>query len=89
MNANNEQADFDKIYSYAENPHETKYQVLIDKRESTASKHLNDSKDSIQSFNDSGDIYKNTKEYNPNKKHNILIVFDNIFPDMLNNKKLN
>ena len=50
MNANNEQADFDKIYSYAENPYETKYQVLIDKRESTASKHLNDSKDSIQSL---------------------------------------
>ena len=35
-----------------------------------------------------GDIYKNIKEYNPNKKSKILIVFDNMIPDMLSNKKL-
>ena len=35
------------------------------------------------------DIYKNTEEYNPNKKCKILIVFDNMIADMLNNKKLN
>ena len=34
-------------------------------------------------------IYKNIKEYNPNKKRKILIVFDNVIADMLNNKKLN
>ena len=35
------------------------------------------------------DIYKNIQEYNPNKKRKILIVFDNMIPDMLRNEKLN
>ena len=35
------------------------------------------------------DIYKNIKEYNPNKKRKILIVLDDIIADMLSNKKLN
>ena len=35
------------------------------------------------------DIYKNIKEYNPNKKCKILIVFDNMIADMLSNKKPN
>ena len=29
------------------------------------------------------DIYKNTEEYNPNKKRKILIVFDDMIADML------
>ena len=32
-------------------------------------------------------IYKNIENYNPNKKHKILIVFDNKIADMLNNTK--
>ena len=35
------------------------------------------------------DIYKSFKEYKPNKKHKILIAFDKMIADMLNNKKLN
>ena len=35
------------------------------------------------------DIYKNIEEYNLNKKRKISIIFDDIFVDMLNNKKLN
>ena len=35
------------------------------------------------------DIYKNIEEYNPNEKRKILIVFDDINADILNNKKLN
>ena len=34
-------------------------------------------------------IYKNNEEYNPNKKHKILIVFDDMTADVLTNKKLN
>ena len=34
-------------------------------------------------------IYKNNEEYNQNKKRSILIVFDDMIADMLNNKKLN
>ena len=35
------------------------------------------------------DIYKNIEEYNPNKKHKILIVFDDMIANMISNKKLN
>ena len=35
------------------------------------------------------DVYKNINEYNPGKRHKILIVFDDIIADMINNKKLN
>ena len=34
-------------------------------------------------------IYKNIEEYNPNKKRQILIVFDYLVTDMLSNEKLN
>ena len=35
------------------------------------------------------DVYKNIDEYSPNKKNKILIVFDDMIADMINNKKLN
>ena len=35
------------------------------------------------------EIYKNTEQYNPNKKHKILIVLDDMNADMLSNKILN
>ena len=35
------------------------------------------------------DIYKNIKEYNPNKKRKILIISDDVIADMLSNKKRN
>ena len=34
-------------------------------------------------------ICKNTEEYNPNKKHKILVVFDDMIADMLSTKKCN
>ena len=34
-------------------------------------------------------IYKNIEEYNPNKKCEILIVFDDMITEMLSNKKVN
>ena len=36
-----------------------------------------------------GDIYKHIEACNPNKKHKILIVFDDMIPGMLSNKRLN
>ena len=35
------------------------------------------------------DVYKNIEEYNIGKKPKILIVFDDIIADLINNKKLN
>ena len=34
-------------------------------------------------------IYKNIEGYNRNKKRKMLIVFDDMIPDILNNKNLN
>ena len=38
--------------------------------------------------NDMHDVYKNIEGYNPGKKRKVLIVFDDMFADMINNKKL-
>ena len=35
------------------------------------------------------DVYKNIEEYNLEKKRKVLIVFDDMIADMINNKKLN
>ena len=35
------------------------------------------------------DVYKNIEDYNPGKKRKILIVFDDMIADIINNKKLN
>ena len=35
------------------------------------------------------DVYKNIEDYNPRKNRKVLIVFDDMIADMINNKKLN
>ena len=39
--------------------------------------------------NDMQDVYKNIEDYHPIKKRKILIVFDDMIADMINNNKLN
>ena len=58
--------------------------MLINKRESKGLKYLNDSKAFIAYSNDRDDIYKYIDNCNPNKKQNILIVFDDMIVDILN-----
>ena len=81
--------DTDKIYLYAKDPQEAKYQFLINKRESAGLKYFNNPKAFIEYSNDMDDVYKNIDKYNPGKKGKILIVFDDIIADMINNKKIN
>ena len=89
LNLINNQPDIDKIYLYAKDPYEAKYQFLINKTESIRLKHFDDPKAFIRYSNDMQDVYKNIDEYNINKEREILIVFDNMIADMINNKKLN
>ena len=89
LNLIENQPDIDKIYLYAKDPYEAKYQYLINKREGVGIDHFNDPKGFIEYSNDMQDVYKNIDEYNPGKKHKILIVFDDMIADMINNKKLN
>ena len=83
------QPDIDKIYLYAKDPYEANYQYLIDKREGVCINHFNDPKAFIEHSNDICDVYKNIDEYNIDKECKILIVFDYMIADMINNKKLN
>ena len=78
--------DIDKMYLYAKDTNETKYQLLLNKYKGSELKYFNESKAFIYYSNDTGDIYENIEEYNPNKLK-ILIAFDIIA--MFSNKKLN
>ena len=64
-------------------------QYLINKREKVGLNHFSDPKAFIDYLNDMQDVYKNIEDYNPNKKRKVLIVFDDMIADMINNKKLN
>ena len=83
------QPDIDKIYLYAKDPYEGKYQYLINKREEVSLKHFNDPIAFIEYLNNKQDVYKYTEEYNSGKKRKVLIVFDDVIADMIKNKKLN
>ena len=89
LNLIKNQSDIDKIYLYAKDPYEAKYQYLINKREGVRVKHFNDPKAFIEYSNDMRDVYKNINYYNPAKENRILIVFDDMIADMIHNKKLN
>ena len=89
LNSINNQPCIDKIYLYEKYLYEAKYQYLINKREKIVLKHYDDPKAFIEYSNDMQDVYKNIEEYNLRKKRKVLIVFDDLIADMINNKKLN
>ena len=68
LNLIDNQPDIDKIYLYAKDLYEPKYQFLINKRESIGLKHFNDPKAFIEYSNDMHDVYKNINNYNFDKK---------------------
>ena len=89
LNLIEKQPDIDKIYLYAKDPYESKYQYLINKREGVGINHFNDPKAFTDYSNDMHDVYENIDDYNPDKENKILIVFDDMIADMIHNKKLN
>ena len=89
MNLIENQPDIDKIYLYAKDPYEAKYQYLINIREKVGIDHFDNPKAFLEYSNDKHDVYKNIGEYNVDKEQEILIVFDDMTADMISNKKLN
>ena len=75
LNPINHKPDIEKMHLYPKDPFETKYQLLINKRESTGLNYLNDSKVFTEYSNDRADIYKKIEEYNLNKKQKNLIAY--------------
>ena len=88
LNLINNQLDIDKISLYAKDPYDKKYQFLTNKRGSIGLMHFNNPKAFTEYLNDMQDVYKNIEEYNIGKKRKILIVFDDIIADLINNKNL-
>ena len=89
LNLIENQTDIDKIYLYAKDPYEEKYQYLINKRQGVGIDHFKDPKAFIEYSNDMRDVYKSISCNNPYKENKILIVFDHMIPDMTDNKTLN
>ena len=83
LNLINNQPDIDKIYLYAKDPYEAKYQYLIKKHEKVGLDHFDDHKTFIEYSNDMQDVHKNIDDYNPRKKRKVLIVFDDMIADMI------
>ena len=77
----------DKIYLYARDSSEPKYQLLIKKREDAGIKHVNNPNAFIECSNAMDNVYENINDYNPNRDKKVLIVFDDMIPDIMTNKK--
>ena len=89
LNLIENQPDIDKIYLYAKDPYDAKYQYLINIREKVGLKLLKDPKAFIEYLNDMCDVYKNINEYNIDKERKIIIAFDYMIADINKNKNLN
>ena len=77
----------DKIYLYAKDIHEPKYEYLINKREQAGIKNLNDPHAFIEYSDDMKDVLGDINDYNKNRDKTLLIVFDDMIADIEYNKK--
>ena len=86
LNLIKEQDDIDKIYLYAKDLSEPKYEFLIKKREDVGIKYCNDPNAFIECSNTMDDVYENIDNFNLNRKR-LLVVFDDMIADIMTNKK--
>ena len=78
-----QEVDIDKIYLYAKDLSEHKYDFLIKKREDVRIKYFNDPNAFIEYSNTMDNIYENILDYNPSRKRKILILFDEMIVDIM------
>ena len=83
----NNDSPIDKMYLYTKDLSEPKYQFLIKKCEDTGIKNLNHPSAFIEYSNTMDDAYNNIDDYNPKRKRNILVVFDDMITDIMTNKR--
>ena len=77
----------DKIYLYAKDLSELKYEFLINNREKAGIKNYNNPNAFIEYSNTMDDVFENIDNYNTKRKRRILIVFDDMISDIMTNKK--
>ena len=76
------------MYLYVKDPFESKYQLLLNRREKVGITELKNPKVFIDYSQKVDNVYENLEDYNPTKKRIVLIVFDDMITDMEANKKL-
>ena len=74
INLINEQNDTDKMYLYARDLSEPKYEYLIKKREDVGIKNLKNPNAFIECSNTMDDVYDNNNDYNSNRRRKILFL---------------
>ena len=79
--------DIDKVYLYAKDLSEPKYEFLIRKRKDVGRNHFNYPNAFIECSNRMDEVYQNTDDYNPSRKRKNFIVFDDMIADIMTNKK--
>ena len=87
LNVIKEQDDIGKIYLYAKDLNEPKYEILIKKHENVGTDYFNDPNAFIKCSNRMNNVYENTDDCNLSRKRNILIAFDNMIAGIMSNKK--
>ena len=76
----------DKIYLYAKDLYEPKYEYLINKREQVGIKNLNDPHAFIEYSDDMNDVLDDINNYSKNRDKKVLIVSDDMIADIEYNK---
>ena len=76
----------DKMYLYAKDIHEPKYEYLINKRDQAGIKNLNDPKAFTEYSDDMDDVLDDINNYNKNRDKKVLIAFDDMIADIEYNK---
>ena len=79
MNLIKEQDHIDRIYLYAGDLNEPRYEKVWGCR----NKHLNDPNAFTVCSNIMDDVYENIVDYKPSRKRKILIVFDDMIADIM------
>ena len=77
----------DKIYLYAKDTDEEKYQYLINKREQAGIKNLNNPHGFIEYSNDIHDVLEDINNYNKKRDKKVLIIFDDMIADIMRKEK--
>ena len=89
LNLINNQPDIDKIYLYAKDPYKAKHQYLINKREKVGLSRYDDPKAFMEYSMICKMSTKMLKITIQKKNRKLLLVFNDMIADMINNKRLN
>ena len=83
----NNTSPIDKIYLYAKDLSEPKYEFLINNRKNAGIKNYNDPNTFIEYSSTMDDVFENIDDYNTKRKRRILIDFEYMIADIMTNKK--